>query len=72
MDNPEVLKTIENLRGRRAYEEKRAAKFGFSTLYDYIEDKIRKKSINNKCIEEDTKTSISASKSKKRSVAVAN
>ena len=42
MNNPEVLKTIENLRGRRAYEEKRAAKFGFSTLYEYIEDKIQK------------------------------
>ena len=42
MSNPEVLKTIENLRGRRAYEEKRAAKFGFSTLYEYIEDKIQK------------------------------
>ena len=43
MDNPEVLKTIENLRGRRAYEEKRAVKFGFSSLYEYIEDKINKK-----------------------------
>ena len=43
MDNPEVLKTIENLRGRRAYEEKRAVKFGFSSLYEYIEDKIKKK-----------------------------
>ena len=47
MDNPEVLQTIENLRGRRAYEEKRAAKLGFSSLYEYIEDKIKKKYINN-------------------------
>tara|TARA_B000000532_G_C18509477_1_gene252451 strand:- start:183 stop:398 length:216 start_codon:yes stop_codon:yes gene_type:complete len=67
MDNPQVLKEIENLRGRRAYEEKRAAKFGFSTLYEYIEDKIRKKSINNACMEEDTKTSVSVSKSKDKS-----
>ena len=56
MDNPEVLKTIENLRGRRAYEEKRAAKFGFSSLYEYIEDKIKKKSINNDCKQEEEKT----------------
>ena len=67
MDNPEVLQTIENLRGRRAYEEKRAAKLGFSSLYEYIEDKIKKKSINNECTEEDTKTSISAGKSKNKS-----
>ena len=49
MNNPEVLKTIENLGGRRAYEEKRAVKFGFSSLYEYIEDKIMKKSINVEC-----------------------
>ena len=28
---------------RRAYEEKRASKLGFSSLYAYIEDKILKK-----------------------------
>ena len=67
MNNPEVLKTIENLRWRIAYEEKRAAKFGFSTLYEYIEDKIQKKSVNNDCKEEDTKTSESKSKSKNKS-----
>ena len=67
MDNPEVLQTIENLRGRRAYEEKRAAKLGFSSLYEYIEEKIKKKSIINECKEEDTKTSVSTGKSKNKS-----
>ena len=43
MNNPEVLSIIENLKGRKAYEEKRAAKFGFATLYEYIEDKLLKK-----------------------------
>ena len=43
MNNPEVLSIIENLKGKKAYEEKRAAKFGFATLYEYIEDKLIKK-----------------------------
>ena len=43
MNNPKVLNIIENLKGRKAYEEKRAAKFGFATLYEYIEDKLIKK-----------------------------
>jgi len=67
MDNPEVLKIIENLRGRRAYEEKRAVKFGFSSLYEYIEDKIKKKNINIECEKEETKTSRSESVSKNKS-----
>ena len=67
MDNPEVLKTIENLRGRRAYEEKRAVKFGYSSLYEYIEDKIKNKAINVECKREETKTSRSESASKNKS-----
>ena len=43
MNNPQKLEIIENLKGRRAYEEKRASKLGFSSLYAYIEDKILKK-----------------------------
>ena len=43
MENPEVIKIIENLKGRRPYEEKRAAKLGFTSLHEYIEDKIQKK-----------------------------
>ena len=34
---------IDNLKGRRSYEEKRATKLGFSSLYAYFEDKISKK-----------------------------
>jgi len=34
---------IDNLKGRRGYEEKRASKLGFASLYDYFEDKISKK-----------------------------
>ena len=45
MINPQILEIIENLKGRRAYEEKRASKLGFSSLYAYIEDKILKKKV---------------------------
>ena len=67
MDNPEILKIIENLRGRRAYEEKRAVKFGFSSLYEYFEDKIKKKAIAVECKKDETKTSRSESALKNKS-----
>ena len=43
MENQQIIKIIENLKGRRNYEEKRASKLGFASLYDYFEDKIAKK-----------------------------
>ena len=43
MQNREIVKIIENLGGRKNYEEKRASKLGFASLYDYFEDKILKK-----------------------------
>ena len=43
MQNQEIVKIIENLKGRRNYEEKRASKLGFASLYDYFEDKISKR-----------------------------
>ena len=68
MQNQEIVKIIENLKGRRSYEEKRASKLGFASLYEYFEDKISKK---QKAIEdqkkelEDTKTEDQQIKSKK-------
>ena len=52
MQNQEVVKIIENLKGRKNYEEKRASKLGFASLYDYFEDKISKK---QKVLEEEQK-----------------
>tara|TARA_Y100000996_G_scaffold29834_1_gene21213 strand:- start:127 stop:348 length:222 start_codon:yes stop_codon:yes gene_type:complete len=52
MQNQEIVKIIENLKGRRNYEEKRASKLGFASLYDYFEDKISKK---QKAIQEEQK-----------------
>ena len=43
MQNQQIVKIIENLKGRRNYEEKKASKLGFASLYDYFEDKILKK-----------------------------
>ena len=42
MQNELILERIENLRGRKPYEEKKAAKLGFASLYEYFEDKIEK------------------------------
>jgi hypothetical protein len=42
MQNQDIIDKIENLKGRRNYEEKKASKLGFSSLYNYFEDKILK------------------------------
>jgi hypothetical protein len=52
MQNQEIVKMIDNLKGRRGYEEKRASKLGFASLYDYFEDKISKK---QKALEDEQK-----------------
>ncbi len=38
----EIAQIIESLKGRKNYEEKKAAKLGFKSLYSYYEDKILK------------------------------
>ena len=52
MQNQEIVKIIENLTGRGNYEEKKASKLGFASLYDYFEDKISKK---QKALEDEQK-----------------
>ena len=42
MQNQEIIQIIENLKGRRDYEEKKALKLGFTSLYSYFEDKLYK------------------------------
>ena len=42
MQNQEIIQIIENLKGRKKYEEKKASKLGFQSLYSYFEDKILK------------------------------
>ena len=38
MQNQEIIKIIANLKGRKNYEQKKASKLGFSSLYEYFED----------------------------------
>ena len=52
MQNQEIIKMIDSLKGRKGYEEKRASKLGFASLYEYFEDKISKK---QKAIEDEQK-----------------
>ena len=65
MQNQEIVKIIENLGGRKNYEEKRASKLGFTCLYDYFEYKISKK---QKAIEDEQKE-LEASKAEEQSKA---
>ena len=68
MQNSEVIKIIENLKGRRPYEEKRALKLGFASLHEYIEDKIQKKQSAIKNLEEtECETSKDDNQSEKKS-----
>ena len=52
MQNQEIIKMIDSIKGRKGYEEKRASKLGFASLYEYFEDKISKK---QKAIEDEQK-----------------
>ena len=52
MQNQEIVKIIDSLKGRKGYEEKRASKLGFASLYEYFEDKISKK---QKAVEDEQK-----------------
>ena len=73
MQNQEIIKIIENLKGRRGYEEKKASKLGFNSLYAYFEDKIlkEKQAINDRNKElEKVDSERDTKKEKKRAVAV--
>ena len=69
MQNQEILKLIENLKGRRNYEEKRASKLGFASLYDYFNYKISKKqkALENEQEELETAKADEQSKANKKS-----
>ena len=65
MQDELILERIENLRGRKPYEEKKAAKLGFASLYEYFEDKISKES---KALEADQAFKTKLKKAKKTKV----
>ena len=45
MQNPQIIEIIKNLKGRRDYEEKKATKLGFNSLYAYFENKLLQEKI---------------------------
>ena len=69
MQNATILERIESLRGRKPYEEKKAAKLGFSSLYEYFEDKITKEA---KAFEAEQARKINSNKPTKKKVSAKN
>tara|TARA_B100000575_G_scaffold245959_1_gene210727 strand:+ start:137 stop:370 length:234 start_codon:yes stop_codon:yes gene_type:complete len=70
MLNQEVNQIIDNLKGRRGYEEKKAKKLGFTSLYDYFEDKLKKQQLaikNNEAVAKQVLIQKEISKEKKLS-----
>ena len=61
MQDQQIIQIIENLKGRRNYEEKKATKLGFKSLYAYFENKILKE----KKAAEEKKKELEAIKSSK-------
>jgi hypothetical protein len=41
-----VLERISSLKGRLGYEEKKARKLGFGSIYEYMEDKINNENMS--------------------------
>ena len=66
MQNQEILKIIENLKGRKNYEQKKAAKLGFTSLYSYFEDKLLKKKEVNELQKKTPKEKIKSDKNKQK------
>ncbi len=66
MEDNTVLERISGLKGRLGYEEKKAKKLGFASIYEYMEDKINNEnSILNSTSEVSIKPIKSIKKKKK-------
>ena len=44
LENSQIEEFIANLKGRKAYEEKKAIKLGFPNFEDYVVDKLKNQS----------------------------
>ena len=66
MQNQEIIKIIENLKGRKNYEQKKAAKLGFPSLYAYFEDKILKEKLAAEIEENKINESVNQDKVEKK------
>ena len=70
MQDKLILEIIDNLKGRKNYEQKKAAKLGFTSLYAYFEDKVSKQKniieTQEKASEKDVNIDIDQKKEKKK------
>ena len=66
MQNQEIIKIIENLKGRKNYEQKKATKLGFPSLYAYFEDKILKEKLAAELKENKINENVNQDKVKKK------
>ena len=56
MQDQNILKIINNLKGRKIYEQKKAAKLGFSSLYiNESQEKVFKKKSNKNVVQKQEK-----------------
>jgi len=66
MDDKAVLERISGLKGRLGYEEKKAKKLGFASIYEYMEDKINNENNMIKSVNEVSIKPIKSIKKKKK------
>ena len=68
MEDNTVLERISGLKGRLSYEEKKAKKLGFASIYEYMEDKINNENMNLISVSEVNIKSKKSIKKKKKAV----
>ena len=66
MENQEILKIIHSLKGRKNYEQKKATKLGFPSLYAYFEDKLLKEKNAAESKKKELKQTVSSNEIKKK------
>jgi len=66
MEDKAVLERISGLKGRLGYEEKKAKKLGFASIYEYMEDKINNENSMMNCVNEVSIKPIKSIKKKKK------
>ena len=69
MEDKIVLDRISGLKGRLSYEEKKAKKLGFASIYEYMEDKINNENSMVNSVNEATIKPIKSIKKKKKAEA---
>tara|TARA_B100001057_G_scaffold331821_1_gene332143 strand:- start:232 stop:459 length:228 start_codon:yes stop_codon:yes gene_type:complete len=71
MEDNTVLERISGLKGRLGYEEKKAKKLGFESIYEYMQDKINNENSMMNSVHEVNIKPIKSIKKKKKAEAKA-